>query len=432
MAAAAGRLTSSQPSERLPRWPRSRAAVVVRVILQGVLLFPLVRVICRPIRVEGARGLGRERGPFVFAANHASHADTALLLRALPGRIRRRTAAAAAEDYFFRGRLRGALATLGIGAFPFPRKGTTGLDRAEELLADGWSVILFPEGTRSPDGRMRPFRSGIGVLAARGATVVPVGIAGSREVFPKSARLPRRAPVSVVFGSPSRTELGAPAQTTAQALERKVSRMRAAAHLLRPRPRDTWFDRARTLARAPAALWICFGWGVAEALWLPIVPDVPVALLAAAAPSRLLLLAVAAVAGSMTGGMVAYALGAAGAGGWLLSHAPMVTDRMQIHAAGQLTVEGAPTLLAQPWTGIPFKVFGYQAVSSGIGAGPFLLMSLAGRGFRILVAGGVFAVAFWPLHRFIPRLARRLYAPFALAFAVVFGMGLARVVATWS
>ena len=432
MAVAAERLTRTQPSGTLSRWPRSRVAIVVRTILQGVLLFPLVRVLCRPMRVEGARGISRERGPFVFVANHTSHADTAVLLRALPGRIRRRTAPAAAEDYFFRGRLRGALASLGIGAFPFPRKGAAGLDRAEELLAEGWNVILFPEGTRSPDGRMRPFRSGIGVLAARGATVVPVGIAGSREVFPKGARLPRRAPVSVVFGPPSRTDLGVPAPTASQALERKVSRMRAAARMLRPRPRDTWFDRARTLARAPAALWICFGWGVAEALWFPIVPDVPVALLAAAAPSRFLLLASAAIAGSMTGGMAAYALGTAGAGGWLLLHAPLVTDRMQIHAAEELAADGAGTLLIQPWTGIPFKVFGYQAPGAGVGAGPFLLMSLLGRGSRILVAGGVFAIAFWPLHRFGPRLARLLYTPFALAFAVVFGVGLARVVATWS
>lgn len=430
MSVAVERLTPS--SGRLPRWPRTRVAIVVRVIVQGALLFPLVRFLCRPMRVEGARNLGRERGPFMFVANHASHADTAVLLRALPRQIRWRTAPAAAEDYFFRGRPRAALASLGIGAFPFPRKGTAGLDRAEELLADGWSVILFPEGTRSRDGRMRPFRAGIGVLAARGVIVVPVGIAGSREVFPKGARLPRRAPVSVVFGSPARTDLGAPAPLAAQALERKVSRMRAASRMLRPRPRDTWFDRARTLARAPAALWICFGWGVAEALWLPIVPDVPVALLAAAAPFRLFPLAAAAIAGSMTGGAAAYALGAAGAGGPLLSHAPLVTDRMEIHAAGQLSAEGAPTLLAQPWTGIPFKVFGYQAASSGVGAGSFLLMSLAGRGFRILVAGGLLAAAFWPLHRFVPRLAGLVYTPFALAFALVFGVGLARVVATWS
>lgn len=431
MAVAAERLTIS-PSARMPRWPRSRVVVLVRALLQAALLWPVLRTFCRPMRVEGARRLRRERGPFVFVANHASHADTALLLRALPRRARRRTAPAAAEDYFFRGRLRGALAGLGIGAFAFPRKGTAGLDRACEVLARGWNVILFPEGTRSSDGMMQPFRPGIGVLAARGATVVPVGIAGARDVFPKGARLPRRAPIAVVFGPPSRTQPGVPSRLAARALERKVSRLRVAARLLRPRPREPWFDRARRLARSRAALGICFGWGVAEAVWFPIVPDVPVALLAAAAPSRFLPLAAAALAGSMAGGAAAYALGAAGAGSWLLRHAPLVTDRMQIHAAEQLGADGAATLLAQPWTGIPFKVFGYQAAGAGVGVGSFLTMSLVGRGLRILAAGAVFAAAFWPLHRFTPRLARRLYTPFALAFAVLFGVGLARVVATWS
>ena len=413
-------------------WPRSLPARAARGLLQTLLLLPIVRWLCRPLRVEGARRLARERGPFVFVANHASHADTPAILAALPRGIRARTAPAAAEDYFFRTRVGGALASLAIGAFPFPRRGTTGLDRAERLLAENWNVLLFPEGTRSPDGRMRSFRSGVGVLASRGAIVVPVGVAGTRDVLPKKARLPRRAPVSILFGEPVRGDPRVPSHVAAAQLERRVSRLWCAARLLRPPPQRTWFARVSSLARSRAGLWVAFGWAVAEALAWPIVPDVPVALLAAAAPSRFLVLAGAATAGSLAGGVVAYGLGAAGMGTELLTHAPLVTGPMHGHAFAQMASDGAAPLLAQPWTGIPYKVFAYQASDAGVGFGGFVALSAIGRGHRILLAAAVFAAAAWPLQRVARRWVERFYLPFVIVFCAVFAAGLARVVAAWS
>ena len=433
MAVVAERLGAGAVDARpLPLWPRSKAAVLVRSVLQALVLWPLVRLVCRPLRVEGARRLLRRPGPFVFVANHASHADTAVLLEALPRRIRRRTAPAAAEDYFFGGRVRGALTSLGIGAFPFPRRGAAGLARAERLLAAGWNVVLFPEGTRSRDGMMHRFKPGAGVLASRGATMVPVAVSGTHNVLPKGGRMLRRAPVAVVFGSPLRFERSLPAPAIADRLEQRVATLRAAASLLRPNPRRTWLDRARELARSRAGLWLAFGWGVAEALVWPIVPDVPVVLLAAAAPSRFLPLAAAAIGGSLAGGAIAYGLGAAGAGGWLIAHAPLVTPRMEAHASALLSRDGAAALLPQPWSGIPYKVFANQAPAAGIGFGPFLTFSLIGRGHRVVIAASIFAAACWPIHRYAKAWAGRLYGPFVLAFCVVFGMGLGRVVTAWS
>jgi 1-acyl-sn-glycerol-3-phosphate acyltransferase len=332
MSVAAQRLEAVQ-KPALPAWSRSRAGVAVRAMLQRLLLFPLVGWFCRPLRIESDPSLHGMQGPFVFVANHSSHADTALILRALPPRIRRRTAPAAAEDYFFRGRIRGALVSLLVGAFPFPRRGRAGVDRAEQLLEAGWSVLLFPEGTRSADGHVGTFKPGVAMLGARGHRVVPIGIAGARHVFPKGRTLPRRHAVSIVIGAPVAIDEPLPAAVAAAAerLRGKVSRLHAAARLLGPAPsRDrerSVMQRVRALACSRRGLALAFAWGVAEAVLFPVVPDVAVALMAVAAPRRFLPLALASTVGSLAGGAVCYALGPTPVGAWLLAHAPLVTGR---------------------------------------------------------------------------------------------------------
>ena len=189
---------------------------------------------------------------------------------------------------------------------------------------------------------------------------------------------------------------------------------------------------ARVLASSRAGLVLVFCWGVGEALAFPIVPDVGVALLAVAAPARFVPLAIAATAGSIAGGAATYVLGPTPAGAWILAHSPLVTDPMREHALEALKSGGAGPLLGQPWTGIPFKVFGYQAAGAGVEFGTFLALSVAGRGFRILLAGAVFAGGAWAFQRLVPGWVERLYVPFVAAFLVVFGWGLTRVVASWS
>lgn len=164
----------------------------MRIIMRWLVWMPIRFLYCRPLTVEHQARLPRE--PVVFVANHASHADTVVLLEVL-GR-RRLLAIAAADDYWFRDRLRGLALAASLGAFPFPREGTRGLRRTEELLAAGWSVLIYPQGTRG-GGK---FRSGIGRLAAAGATLVPVGVVGTRHVLPKGANWPQRHAVSVRIG----------------------------------------------------------------------------------------------------------------------------------------------------------------------------------------------------------------------------------------
>jgi len=126
-------------------------------------------------------------------------------LRALPHRLRVKTAVAAAADYFYSSRWRSSLATLALGTFPFSREGTVraSLERCGELVDGGSTIVIYPEGTRSITGTMAPFRSGIGLLAEQlGVPVVPVGIAGTHALWPKGAKQPRRGTVHVHIGNP--------------------------------------------------------------------------------------------------------------------------------------------------------------------------------------------------------------------------------------
>jgi long-chain acyl-CoA synthetase len=210
-----------------PDWPLHPIAVAIRAAVQHGLLFPLHAVFCRPFRVEGAETAGMAGGPVLLVANHASHADTVSILRALPPALRRRTAVAAASDYFYSGRLRGALASLVLNTFAFSRAGRVraSLEHCGLLCDDGWSVLIYPEGTRSPDGRILPFRTGIGLLApGLGVPVVPVSVAGGHNVLPKGASLPRRAAVTVHFGPAIRIRPDMPPATVARHLQDAVAR----------------------------------------------------------------------------------------------------------------------------------------------------------------------------------------------------------------
>jgi 1-acyl-sn-glycerol-3-phosphate acyltransferase len=174
-----------------------RVGRVFRVVMRLLVWIPIRVVFCSPLTINHKAPLPRE--PVVFVANHASHADTVVLLEVLARH--RLLAVAAADDYWFRDRVRGWALAASLGAFPFPREGARGLRRTEELLAAGWSVLIYPQGTRG-GGK---FRGGVGRLAAAGATLVPVGVVGTRQVLPKGSNRPRRHRVAVNIGQAIRS-----------------------------------------------------------------------------------------------------------------------------------------------------------------------------------------------------------------------------------
>ena len=214
--------------ETQPDWPRRGFARALRSVLQAAVLFPLQGEWCRPLRIEGAERLEKLTGPVLLIANHSSHVDTISLLKALPRELRGRTAVAAAADYFYRTRTGGVLASLVLNTFAFSRSGNirASLERCGELADEGWSILICPEGTRSPDGGLLPFKGGIGLLA-RGlhVPVVPMAVIGGAAVLPKGALWPRRGAVSVRIGAPIRDDFGTDTGEVASRLQAAVAEL---------------------------------------------------------------------------------------------------------------------------------------------------------------------------------------------------------------
>jgi 1-acyl-sn-glycerol-3-phosphate acyltransferase len=209
-------------------WARRPAARVTRAALLEGVVRPAVRLMASP-EVVGVERLDAVDAPAIFAANHHSHLDTALLLSALPPRFRHRIVVAAAADYFFPTRGKGAMNALVVGAVPVERQRVNrrSSDTTAALLDDGWSLVIFPEGGRSPDGWGQEFRGGAAYLAQKTARpVVPVYLGGTGSVWPKGQKLPKRAPtgtVKVIIGSPLPPIEGESARRLAVRLEQAVA-----------------------------------------------------------------------------------------------------------------------------------------------------------------------------------------------------------------
>lgn len=185
-------------------WARSRPARVAREALLRGGLAPLVRRETA-IRVDGLDIFDDLDGPVIIVANHTSHLDTALLLTTLPVKWQRKVTVGAAADYFFDAWWRAIGSALVFATFPIERHGTGLSDTPVKLIEQGWSIVMFPEGTRSPDGWTRRFRPGAAALArTHGIPVVPVAIAGSYAAMPRGRNWPTpgRPPVHVRYGRP--------------------------------------------------------------------------------------------------------------------------------------------------------------------------------------------------------------------------------------
>jgi 1-acyl-sn-glycerol-3-phosphate acyltransferase len=231
-------------------WSRRYPVRLARAMVLDNLTRPAARLIA-PATVRGLEHLHNIEGPVIFAANHASHVDTPLLLTTLPVEFRHRTVVAAASDYFFDRTWKSILWSFTLAAIPIERSKVNrkSADTAAELLQDGWNLVIFPEGGRTPDGWTQPFRGGAAYLARRtGRPVVPVYLHGTRHVMPKSNEIEgasapggsgtesrrssrfRRTPISVLFGAPLTPDGGENAHRFSDRVEAAVATLAREVH----------------------------------------------------------------------------------------------------------------------------------------------------------------------------------------------------------
>jgi 1-acyl-sn-glycerol-3-phosphate acyltransferase len=193
-------------------------------------LAPALRVVFRP-EVVGLEHVPR-LGPVILAGNHVSFVDEFFT----PLAARRQVFYFAKAEYFTASGIRGhAMAAFfhGMGQVPVqrsdPRSAAAVINIGVEVLSGGRALGIFPEGTRSPDGRLYRFRTGVARLALRsGAPVVPVGIAGTREVQPPGSKWWHRKPVRVSFGAPMSFGHRAAEERSARVLREVTEQVRCA------------------------------------------------------------------------------------------------------------------------------------------------------------------------------------------------------------
>lgn len=226
-------------------WARAEPVRSIRWLIQRALLLPFTEAMVHP-KVEGREFVRDLERPVIFAANHSSHADTSLILHSLTDAARDRTVVAAAADYWFKHPLLGNVVSLFLNTFPFSRTGGAQgqLHSSSQLLKSGWNLVLFPEGSRSPDGRIQEFKPGVGYLAREtGTPVVPVHIQGAFQVMPRHQPLPVPGKVRVRIGKPMTPE---PKEGTREFTARVEKAVRTlSAERMQPEVQGTWIERWR-------------------------------------------------------------------------------------------------------------------------------------------------------------------------------------------
>jgi 1-acyl-sn-glycerol-3-phosphate acyltransferase len=236
-------------------WARTPPASFARGIITEGPMRLATRVLTNPEIVGHDRlaDLMRLDEPpaVIFAPTHHSHFDTGLMIRSIPTVWRRKLVVAAAADYFFDKKWKATISALSLNAIPIERDvvGRKSSDALSELVADGYSLVIYPEGGRSPDGWGQDFKGGAAYLSGKtGAPVVPVFIDGTGAIFGKGMKRPKPGRTKVVFGA-------AMTQHEGESTRRFNGRIEAAVTTLGDEAlTDYWTARQRAAAGTNPAL----------------------------------------------------------------------------------------------------------------------------------------------------------------------------------
>jgi len=189
---------------------RSPAHGVFRSATHLLLLKPFIWSVLN-VRVHGRKNLHELKSTqsFIVVANHSSHFDAPLVLGALPQRLSRRIATAAAADNFFRQWYKQLPTRLLFNIFPVDRQRGQGDEKyrglANELLARDVPLLIMPEGTRSRSGKIGEFKVGAAKLACQfQIPILPVALIGTFIAWPPQEKIWKsgRPPVDIIFGEP--------------------------------------------------------------------------------------------------------------------------------------------------------------------------------------------------------------------------------------
>lgn len=225
-----------------PDWTQAFPVTWFRTVFFYAVVLPVTRLMCW-VGARGREHLRRLDGPVLFVANHVTMADHGLILSALPGRYRRSLSIAMEGERLrhwrnpprgtglwtrLRWRVQYALVVSIFNTFPLPQK--SGFRRSFAYAGDaverGYSILVFPEGTRTEDGRLNPFMRGTGLLAANlDVPVVPVRIDGLFRLKQRRQYFSRPGTVTVTFGAPVTFAHGTDPADITRELERLVSNL---------------------------------------------------------------------------------------------------------------------------------------------------------------------------------------------------------------
>ena len=385
--------------------------------LAGALRHTLWRNVFHAVGGYRVRG----RAPYeamVVVANHASHADTPALVAAFPAPYK--PVVVAADDYWYRSPVRRRLLELAIGAVPVSREGggyEALVEGAQRVLGTGSSLLVFPEGTRSPDGALGQFRTGAARIAREfDVPLLPVAVVGTHELLAKGGRL-RPGPVEV--------RLGTVIQPEDLDDDLSAARDQIAALLAQgpPEPSEsrTWHVLHHHMD-GPVGLAAAAAWGFAEAMVWPVTAEMFLLFFATANPRRAVRASAALAAGSAAGLVTTAVLTRRGVD----VPAPWVTASMRATARRHMAL-GPGGIWRQALNGVPSKLYGAEAGRAGVPLGRFAVAALGARGVRAVGTGAAVGLAARRAEPFL----KRFFGPYLGLTAVGYGVGLWLVVRRW-
>jgi len=225
-----------------PRWAQRWPVGWIRNFIYYLLAWPATHLMAHP-RVIGRENLRGVKGPVLVISNHVIYLDVGFVLAALPMRLRRRLAVAMGGEHLaemrrppgewsfprrWLNRMNYFLVVTLFNVFPLPKKSgfRESFRFAGDLADRGWNILVFPEGDLTPDGKLQPFRGGIGLLAGNlKIPVVPIRIDGAYEIREAHSKFNRPGRIRVHIGKPVEFPAGTDPQEIARVLEQHVAEL---------------------------------------------------------------------------------------------------------------------------------------------------------------------------------------------------------------